>query len=101
MFCQDCSYTRGTELILTCSGLFERHYKQMRKIFILLCKNLTDKYHLNISRIITLIYHIFIEYESYNLAYNKTLGPFYEHQFVCTTKGMWDILYTFTRIIGE
>ena len=44
----------------------------MRKKSIPLCKNPIDRYYLNIFRIIKLIYHMSIEYELYNLAYNKT-----------------------------
>ena len=33
IFFQDCLYARGTEMILKCYVLFERQYKQMRKIF--------------------------------------------------------------------
>ena len=60
---QDCPFERGTETRLPYSGLFERQYKQIRKIFIPLCKNSTNRYHLNILRIITPIYHMYIEYE--------------------------------------
>ena len=66
----------------------------MRKIFITLCKNSTDKYHLNILKIIALIYHIYTEYEFYNLAYNNNPFSFYEHQLITATMGKWDDQYT-------
>ena len=61
----------------------------MRKIFIPVCKYLTGRYNLNILRIITLIYHIYIEYELYNLEYNNTPVFLYKHQFISATMGKW------------
>ena len=74
---QYCPYQRGTEMILTCTGLFQIKYKQMRKIFISLCKNPTLVYNLYILRIVTPVYHIFIKRELYSLAYNKNTGLVY------------------------
>ena len=71
LFCQDFPYTIGTKTILTCYGLFERKYKYMGRRFIQFCKKSTERYHLYISKIITPIYHIYIEYGLYNLAYKK------------------------------
>ena len=62
IFCQEFPYRKGTTIRLTYSGLFERQYKQMIKIFITLCKNSTERYSSNILRIITLINHMYIEY---------------------------------------
>ena len=54
-----------------------------------LCKNSTDRYHLNILSIIDIIYHMYIEYELYLLAYIKNPGVIYEHEFIYTTMGKW------------
>ena len=85
---------------LTCSDLFERKYKQMREIFIPLCKKSAERYQLNILRIITLIYHMYLEYKLYNLAYNNTPGFLYEHQFINETRGKWYYNHTFTKSLG-
>ena len=70
-FGQDCSFQRATEMIITCTSIFERQHKQIGKILIIFCKNSTDRYNLNILRIIKIIYQIFIQCEWYNLAYTK------------------------------
>ena len=70
----------------------------MRKTFIPLCKKSTDRYHFNILRIITLIYHMYIEYELYNLAENITPGFLYEHKFIIASMGKFDDHYTFIKI---
>ena len=44
-------------------SIFQRQPKQMTKILIPSCRNSTDIYHLNILRIITIIYQIFIDGE--------------------------------------
>ena len=100
-YSQEFPHTWGTEKILTCSGLSERQYEQMRKRFIPLCKKSIGRYHLNILRIITLIYHMYIEYELYNLTYNKTTGLIYENQFISATISKWEYHDTFTGIFRE
>ena len=69
-FCDDRIYTRENEMRLTCSGIFDRKYIYMI-FFITLCKKSTGVSFLNILRIITIIYHMYIGYELYNLAYLK------------------------------
>ena len=59
---------------ITCYALFERQYVQMIKHVIPLCKNPTNIYHLNLFRIVEIIYHLYIKYELYNLEYNKYTG---------------------------
>ena len=51
-------------------GYFKRKMK-MKKMLVPLCKNIRDRYHSNILRTIAIIYHIYIESELYNLAYEK------------------------------
>ena len=80
------------------STLSQRQYIQMRFFIIPLCKKSTDRYHLNILRIIPLIYHMFIEYELYNLTYNKNTGFLYKYRFINSTMGRWDDQYTFITI---
>ena len=75
-------FTRGNETRMTCYDLFKRQYKQMRKKIIPLCKNSPNRYDLNLLRIITLIYHMYIEYELCNLAYNKNTVFLYESQLM-------------------
>ena len=60
---QDCTYTIGNETRLKRSGLFERKCIHMRKIFIPWGNKSTNRYNLNVLRIITPIYHMYIEYE--------------------------------------
>ena len=66
----------------------------MVEIFIPLCKNSTNRYPLNILTIITLIYHMYIEYKLYNLSFNKTPVFLYDQQFISATMGNWDDHYT-------
>ena len=70
-FSQDCPFQRASEIRTLCTSIFERQHKEMIKILIHLCKKSTDRYHLNILRIITIIYHIHIECELYNLSYTE------------------------------
>ena len=69
----------------------------MRKMLILLCKIFTDRYHLNILRIIAIIYHIYIGCELYNLAYGNKMGGVYEQELVRSKKGKWKDRDYFTR----
>ena len=71
-FSQDSPFQRASKVRITFTSIFEIQHKQMRKILIPLCKKSTEIYHLNISRIIAIIYHIYIERELYNLA-NKNI----------------------------
>ena len=55
-----------------CDSIFQIQHLKMKKMLILLCKNSSGRYHLNILRIIAIIYHINIERELYNLACEKS-----------------------------
>ena len=70
-FSQDCLFQRGRETRIMCTSIFEIKHKHKRKIFIPLCTNSTDRYHLNKLKIIAIIYHNYIEYKLYNLEYTK------------------------------
>ena len=70
----DSVFTIGNEMRMACSQLFGGQYKPMRTLFIPLCHNSHDRYSYNILIIITLLYHLYIQYEMYNLKYNKGEG---------------------------
>ena len=61
---------------IICEGLFQREHRHMTKLSIPLYKHSTNGYHLNILRIIAIVYHLYIESGLYNLAYAKVkVGP--------------------------
>ena len=66
-----------------------------------MCKNSTDRHHLNILKIIEIIYHMHIEYEFYILAYDTDPGVLYEHELIYTTMGKWYDHYKFTKIFRD
>ena len=74
----------------TCAQLFVGKYKQLRKRFIHFCLNSPDIYYFNILRIITLVYHMYIDYEIYNLAYNTRKIIIYDILFIEYTMVEWD-----------
>ena len=45
-----CPFERGRNTRVICGHIFKRQHQQMTQIFIPLCKNCTDRYHLNILR---------------------------------------------------
>ena len=64
-------------MILACTELFKVQY------ILMIVKKSTDRYYyFNILKIITLIYHMYIDYELYNLANNKNTGFLQKHQFI-------------------
>ena len=71
----------------------------MRTFFIPLSKQSHNIYYLNLLRIITLVYHMYIEYELYNLAYIKHTGFICESQFIEGTMSKWDYHYILVKII--
>ena len=83
---------------MKCSDLFKRRYVQMIVCFIYLCKNSTNRYHLYLFMIITHIYHLYIEYELYNLAYKMNTCFIYEHQLIHGKIGKWDDHYKFMKV---
>ena len=95
----DLIFTKGNEMRMTCFDLFKRKYKQMRKILIPLCIKSHDRYYFNILRIITIFYHLYIEHEIYNLAYNKNKGFLNDILFIKVTMGKRDGYYTLLKII--
>ena len=62
----DCAFKVEIDMRVVCDHIFKRKHQQMTKILIPLCKNYTDRYHLNILRIIAIVYHIYIEFEFYS-----------------------------------
>ena len=73
-FKADLIFTIRNEMIMTCSKLFGRQYKQLRTLLIPLCLKSHDKYSFNLLMIIALFYHLYTEYEIYTLEYNKRKG---------------------------
>ena len=69
--CQGCPFQRAINMWIICDSIFGRQHNQIRKILIPLCKKSTYRYHLNILRIVSIVYHIYIECELYNLAYTR------------------------------
>ena len=70
-FCKNCKIQRRSDKRVIYTSLFQMQHKQMTKILIPLCKYSTDRYHLYILIIITIIYHIYIKCELYILAYTN------------------------------
>ena len=64
-------FTIGKEMRDTCDQLFSGKYMHLMKLFIPLCLKSPDRYYFNILRIITLFYHMYLEYEIYNLTQKK------------------------------
>ena len=64
----DLNFTRGNEMRMKYSSLYEIQFKRGGG-FIPLCKRSPVIYYLNLLRIITLVYHMYIEYGLYNLEY--------------------------------
>ena len=52
----------------TCYQLFIGQYKKLVILFIPLCLKSSEKYSLNLLGIVTLLYHMYIDDEIYNLA---------------------------------
>ena len=86
-------------MIIACSDLFERQYKQMIIFFVLFCKKSPSRYYLNLLRTIELFYHLYIQHEIYNLEYNKNTGFINDSIFIQRKMGKWDDHYTFLKII--
>ena len=70
-FCEHSPIQIASDMRLICASLFQSQYKQMTNIAIPLYKYSTDRYHLNILIMITIIYQIYIGSELYNLAHTK------------------------------
>ena len=63
IFCKDSTIQRATNMIVICESLFHGQHNQMTKILIPLRKYSSNIFHVNILRIITIIYHIYTECE--------------------------------------
>ena len=82
---------------VTCAKLFQIQHQQMKKVLIPLRKYFTERYYLNIFRIIAVIYHIYIGCEIYNFACIYKPCYFVEQDFINSTMGKWKDHYSFTR----
>ena len=88
----------------TCDQLFIENYMQLRTLFVSLCLKSNDRYSFNILRIITLFYHLYIEYEIYNLAYNTRKIILYVSLFIDGAMGKSGGVVTFLgflRAVGH
>ena len=61
----------GNEIRDTCDEIHRNQYKQLRTLFITLCLESHDRYYLNILRLITLLYHLYVEHEIYAISYKN------------------------------
>ena len=76
IFGADCNFKRSSNMRVICKSLFQAQHMIMKKMLIPSCKNSSDRYYFNILRSISIIYHICIKSELYNLAYGKfKFGP--------------------------
>ena len=66
----------------TCDEIYRNQYKQLRKLFILLCLESHDRYCFNILRMITLLYNLYIEHVIYNMSNNKKINHINDHLFI-------------------
>ena len=67
-FCKHSPIQRSSAMIVIRVSLFQCQHTQITKLFITFCKYSTEIYHFNLLISITIIYHIYIECELYNLA---------------------------------
>ena len=85
----------------TCAELFRKQYIQLRKLFIPLCLESHDRYCFNILRIITLLYHFYIEHETFHTAYNKIRYHLNYNIFIEGKMINWDDYITYSEILGN
>ena len=52
-----------------------------------MCLESHDRYYFNILRIITLLFHLYIEYKLYEWSYEKNVGHINETRFIENTMG--------------
>ena len=65
----------GSDTRSGCHESFREQYIQLRKFFIPFSLGSHDRYYFNILRMITLLYHMYIEHEIYHTAYKKVKNP--------------------------
>ena len=61
----------GSDMRSVCRELFREQYIQLRTLLIPLCLDSHDRSYFNILRMITILYHMYIEHETYQMAYKK------------------------------
>ena len=66
-------------------------------MLIILCENNSERYHFNILRTINIIYHIYIESKSYQLAYGRGRNIYLQEEISNKTKVNWDDHNYFTK----
>ena len=81
-----------------CDQLFRGQYIHLMKLFIPLCLESPDRYYFNILRVITLFYHMYLEYEIYNLTQRKIV---YKSILIYRTMDKWDVVVIFSEILRD
>ena len=64
-------FTLGNDMRDTRDEIYRKQYKQLKNVFIPLCIESHDIYYFNVLRMITILYNFYIEYEIYEMSYNK------------------------------
>ena len=64
-------FTLGNDMRDTCDEIYGKKYRQLRDALVPFCIESHDIYYFNILRIITLLYHLYIEHEIYEWSYKK------------------------------
>ena len=67
-------YKLGCEMRDTCDEIHRKQYTQLKKIFIPWCLESHNRYYFNISRMITLCYHFYVDNEIYAMEYKKIIA---------------------------
>ena len=73
----------------TCDEIQIKQYKKLRRLLIPLFLDLHDRYYLNILRMITLFYHLYIDHERYSMEYFKNVSIFHDTLFIRNTRSKW------------
>ena len=88
-------------MIDICDKIHRKHYKQLRTLFVPLCLESHDKYYFNILRMVNLFYHLYVEHEIYDTAYNKRINRMNDHLFIQNTTSKWDDDSTWGNQLGK
>ena len=73
----------------TCDEIHRKKFKQLRKLFIPSCLESYDGCYLNILRMISICYYLYVEHEIYSMAYNKKINSLNDHIFIQNKMSKW------------
>ena len=90
-------YRKSSDMRVTYENIFQRQHTTMKKPLITLCKNTSKIYYLNILRIITIMYHNYIESGLYQLAYGRCENWIFQVELLNKTMGKCKYHDYFTR----